>query len=42
MFQRKTEEIFNEIAKCLGIADEILIVGYDGSIANHDRSLHRG
>ena len=29
MFQRKSDEIFNDIPNLFGIADNILVIGYD-------------
>ena len=39
-FQRKIDEIFRELLNIIGIADDILIVAYDYSGGNQDRTLH--
>ena len=41
MFQRKIDEIFKKSPNVFGIADNILIMGYDVNIADHNRTLCR-
>ena len=41
MFQRKIEEIFKELPNVFGIADDILVVGYDRNGKDHDDTLQR-
>ena len=36
MFQRKIEEIFNNVQSVFGIADALLFVGYDIDGKDHD------
>ena len=31
-FQRKTDEIFNDMPSIFGIADDILVVGYEDDV----------
>ena len=40
MFQRKIDEVFKELSNLSGIADDILVVGYDSSGTHHDKTLH--
>ena len=35
MFQRKLHKIFNELPNVFGIADDILVVGYDENLAEN-------
>ena len=37
----KNDKIFNAIPNVFGIADEILIVGYDADCRDHDRTLRQ-
>ena len=39
MFQRKTDEIFKEWPNVFGIADDILVVGYEADGKDHDKIL---
>ena len=41
MFQRKIDEIINDIPDLFGIADDILMIGYDKDGADHDESVYR-
>ena len=41
VFRRKTDEIFKELPNVFGIADDILIVGYDDNGRDHDNLLRR-
>ena len=37
MFQNKIDEIFNDMPNVFGIADDILVIGYDKDRADHDQ-----
>ena len=39
MFQRKIDEIFKDLLNVFGIADDILVVGYDADGKDHDDTL---
>ena len=41
MFQRKTDEMFNDIHNVFGIADYIQITGFDADSRDHDASLEQ-
>ena len=41
MFQIKIDEIFKDLPNIFGIADYILVVGYDGYGEDHDDTLQR-
>ena len=41
MFQHKIDEIFNDIPNVFGIADEILVIGYDKDATDHDGAVYR-
>ena len=41
MFQRKIDEIFKELSNMFGIADDIIVVGYDTDGKDHDETLWR-
>ena len=41
MFQRKTDEIFKELPNAFGIADEILVKGYDKDGRDYNTMLCR-
>ena len=41
MFQHKIDKIFNNIPNVFGIADDILIIGYDKDGTDHDRAVYR-
>ena len=40
MFQRKIDEIFNDIPNVFGIADDILVIGYNKDRADHDKAVY--
>ena len=39
MFQQKINEIFKNLLNVFGIADDILVVGYDSDVKDHDEIL---
>ena len=39
MFQHKIDEIFNDMPNVFGIADDILVVGYDNNGRDHDETV---
>ena len=39
MFQQKINEIFKDLPSVSGIADDILVVGYDVDGRDHDKML---
>ena len=39
MFQHKIDEIFKDLPNVLGIADDILVVGYDSDGKDYDETL---
>ena len=41
MFQRKSDEIFTELPNVFGIADDILVVGYETDSKDHGETLQR-
>ena len=41
MFQHKIDEIFSDIPNVFGIADDILVIGYDKNGADHDAAIHK-
>ena len=41
MFQRKIDEIFKNIPNVFGIADDILVAGYDTDDKYHDKTVQR-
>ena len=41
MFQRKIDEIFNDLPNVFGIADDILVVGYQADGKDHDKTLQK-
>ena len=41
MFQCKIDEIFSDMPKVFGIADDILVIGYDKNGAGHDAVVHK-
>ena len=41
MFQQKIDEIFNDMAHVFGIADNILVAGYDTDGKGHDDTVQR-
>ena len=40
MFQRKINEIFNDIPNVFGIVDDILVIGHDKDGADHDKAVY--
>ena len=38
-FQQKIDEIFSDLPNVFGIADDILVVGYDSDGKDHDKTL---
>ena len=40
MFQRKIDKIFNDIPNIFGIADDILVIGYNKDGADHDKAVY--
>ena len=41
MFQRKMDKIFTDLPNVFGIADDILVVGYDVDGEDHDHTSQR-
>ena len=41
MLQCKIDKIFSDMPKIFGIADDILVIGYDKNGANHDAAVHK-
>ena len=41
MFQCKIDETFNDIPNVFGIADDILVIGYDKDGTDHDKTVNR-
>ena len=41
MFQCKIDEIFNDIPNVFGIADDILVIGYDKDGTDHDEAVYK-
>ena len=42
MFQCKIDETFNDIPNIFGIADNILVIGYDKDRTDHDKTVKQG
>ena len=40
-FQRKIDKIFNDMLNVLGIADDILVIGYDTDGIDHDEAVYK-
>ena len=40
MFQHKIDEIFNDMPNVFGIADDILVIGYDKDRTDHDKAVY--
>ena len=40
IIQRKIDEIFNDITNVFGIADDILVIGYNKDEADHDEAVY--
>ena len=41
VFQRKKDEIFQDLPNVLGITDDILVVGYETDGKDHDETLQK-
>ena len=41
MFQHKIDEIFKDMPNVFGIADDILVIGYDKDGADHDEAVYK-
>ena len=41
MFQCKIYETFNDIPNVFGIAEDILVIGYDKHITDHDETVYK-
>ena len=41
MFQHKIDEIFSDMQNVFGIMDDILVIGYNESGADHDVAVHK-
>ena len=41
MFQYKIDEIFNDMPSVFGIADDILVIGYDKDGTDHDEAVYK-
>ena len=41
MFQCKIDEIFNDMPNVFGIADNILVIGYDKDGTDHDEAVYK-
>ena len=41
MFQRKIDETFNDIPNVFGIADDILVIGYNKDGTDHDKTVYK-
>ena len=41
MFQHNIDETFNDIPNVFGIADNILVIGYDKDGTDHDKTVNR-
>ena len=41
MFQRKIDEIFNDMQNVFGLTDNILVAGYEGDGRDHDKTVQR-
>ena len=41
MFHKKIDEIFKELPSVFGIADDILLAGYNDKSTDHDQTLYR-
>ena len=40
MFQHKIDKIFNDMPNVFGIADDILVIGYDKNGVDHDKVVY--
>ena len=41
MFQCKIDEIFSDMPNIFGIADDILVIGYNDNGTDHDATVHK-
>ena len=41
MFQHKIDELFNDMPNVFGIADDILVIGYDKDRTDHDEAVYK-
>ena len=41
MFQCKIDEIINNMLNVFGIADDILVIGYDKDRVDHDKAVYK-
>ena len=41
MFHHKIDEIFSDMPNIFGIADDILVIGYNEDRADHDAAVHK-
>ena len=41
MFQCKVDEIFSDMPNVFGIADDVLVIGYDNNGSDHDTVVHK-
>ena len=41
MFQHKIDKIFNDMPNVFGIADDILVIGYDKDGTDHDEAVYK-
>ena len=41
MFQHKIDEICSDMPNMFGIADDILVIGYDNNGTDHDAAVHK-
>ena len=41
VFQRKINEILKELPNVFGMSDDLLVVGHDQHVTDHDATLHR-
>ena len=41
MFQHNIDKIFSDMPNVFGIADAILVIGYNEDGADHDAAVHR-
>ena len=42
MFQQKIDEFFNDMPNVFGIADDILVVGYEDDGRDHNETVQKG
>ena len=41
MFQHKIDKIFNDMPNVFGIANDILVIGYDKDRRDHDEAVYK-